>query len=330
MTHRPPAYLVFPAPADALAQIEAACAVERWSGPGMPTVDDLCRSLGESEGLFISTVNHVTEDVMAAAPRLRVISSFGVGFDHVDISAATRRRILVCNTPGVLTDAVADLTMCLIIMLARRIPEAQAFVREGRWLPGQGFGLGADVRGKTLGIIGFGRIGRAVADRARPFGMRVMFHDLIEEPGEGYRDCDCLPLDDVLREADFVSLHVNLTSTTTHHIGARELSLMKPTAYLINTARGPVVDQEALAKALEVGAIAGAALDVMEREPPDPDDPILSLPNALVLPHIGSATKETRRAMLDLAVENLLAGLRGDVPPAAVNPEVLTTRKSLA
>jgi lactate dehydrogenase-like 2-hydroxyacid dehydrogenase len=292
----------------------------------MPTRDDLCARLGASEGLFISTVNKIDEAVMSAAPRLRVISSFGVGFDHVDIAAATKRGIVVCNTPGVLTDAVADLTIALMIMLARRITDAQTFVREGNWRPGKGLGLGIDVRSKTLGIIGFGRIGRAVAERARPFGMRSIFHDVLQEAGESYADCDCVPLDQLLSQADFVSLHVNLTPETTHFVSTRELSLMKPSAYLINTARGPVVDQAALVDALTNGTIAGAALDVLEKEPPDPDDPILTLPNALVLPHIGSATKETRRAMLDLAVDNLLAAMRGDVPRAVVNPEVLANK----
>jgi glyoxylate reductase len=316
-------YVVFPAPDDALALIEAECAIERWPGPGMPTADDLCTNLGASEGLFISTVNRIDDTVMAAAPRLRVISSFGVGFDHIDIAAATKRGILVCNTPGVLTDAVADLTIALILMLARRIPEAETFVREGNWRPGRSLGLGIDVRGKTLGIVGFGRIGRAVAERARPFGMRAIFHDVFDQADESFADCACVPLDDLLGQSDFVSLHVNLTPETAHFISNRELALMKPGTYLINTARGPVVDQAALTAALRNGTIAGAALDVLEKEPPDPPDPILSLPNALVLPHIGSATKETRRAMLDLAVDNLLAGMRGDVPRAVVNPEVL-------
>jgi glyoxylate reductase len=288
----------------------------------MPTSTELCAKLDVADGLLVSTVNVIDDAVMEAAPRLRVISSFGVGFDHIDVAAATRRGIIVCNTPGVLTDAVADLTIALIIMLARRIPEAQEFVREGNWRHGKALGLGEDVRGKTLGIVGFGRIGRGVAERARPFGMRTMFHDVLQESGSAHADCTCVPFDVLLRESDFVTLHVNLTPETTHFISARELSLMKSSAYLINTARGPVVDQPALVEALRRGAIAGAALDVLEKEPPDPNDPILSLTNVVILPHIGSATKETRKAMLDLAVDNLLAGMRGDMPRAVVNPEV--------
>jgi lactate dehydrogenase-like 2-hydroxyacid dehydrogenase len=265
----------------------------------------------------------IDADVIAAAPQLRVISNFGVGFDNVDLAAATARGIIVCNTPGVLTNAVADLTMALVLSLARRLPEAERFVREGRWLPGARMDLGSDVEGKLLGVIGLGRIGQAVAARAQAFGIRVCFHDVLREPPAGAAYCVYNELDDLLREADYISLHVNLSDVTRHLIGERELGLMKPASYLINTSRGQVVDQAALTKALEGGQIGGAALDVFEREPLRLDDPLLSLPNVIVLPHIGSGTRETRAAMLDLAIDNLLAALRGDRPACVVNPEAL-------
>ncbi len=320
---RPLAFLALRVAPETLARIEAECRVERYEGASLPSKQDLLSALGEVEGLLGSAMLPIDAEVLASAPRLRVVSNFGVGFDNVDVAAATERGIVVCNTPGVLSDAVADLTMALVLSLARRLLEAERFVREGRWRPGQPMALGADVRGRTLGIVGLGRVGREVARRAHAFGMQVCFSDLFQEAGKEEGPLNYRELDDLLRESDFVTLHVNLTDETRGLIGARELGLMKPTAYLINTARGQIVDQAALVAALSEERIAGAALDVLEREPPAPDDPILQLPNVLVLPHIGSATTETRRAMLDLAVENLLVGLRGEAPPCVVNPEAL-------
>jgi glyoxylate reductase len=327
MAERPRVFVALRWPVEALARIDAECEMQRYEGPGgQAPKDALIAALGDVEGLLGSAQLPVDAEVLAA-PKLRVVSNFGVGFDNIDVAAATERGILVCNTPGVLTDAVADLTLGLVIDLARKVVEAERVVREGQWATaGRGI-MGNDLRGKTLGIVGFGRIGRAVAQRARAFGMRLCFHDVFEDPGDGFADCVYRPLDGLLREADFVTLHVNLTDETEKLIGARELALMKPAAYLINTARGPVVHQAALTEALREGRIAGAALDVLEREPPAPDDPILSLPNAIILPHIGSATRETRAAMLELAIDNLLAALRGETPKAVVNPEVLAARK---
>ncbi len=319
----PRAYLALRLSDEAMARIGAACRVERFEGRGQPSKEELRACLGEIDGLLGSTQLPVDAEVLASAPLLRVVSNFGVGYDNVDLAAATARGVLVCNTPGVLTDAVADLTLGLIVALARRLPDAARFVREGHWAPGRPLPeLGSDLRGKTLGIVGLGRIGRAVAQRAHGFGMRIVFHDVFRDPGEdGF--CEYRDFDDLLREADFVSLHVNLTDETKQLIGARELALMQPHAYLVNTARGQVVDQPALTEALREGRIAGAALDVLAQEPPAPDEPLLSLPNVIVLPHIGSATRETRRAMLDLAIENLLAALRGETPRCVANPEAL-------
>lgn len=308
---------------DALARIEVACTMARFEERGMPSKQQLLASVGEVEGLLGSAIMPIDAEVIAAAPRLRVISNFGVGFDNVDLIAATKRGIIVCNTPGVLTDAVADLTLGLIISLARRLPEAERFVREGNWGPGRTADLGSDLRDKTLGLIGLGRIGRAVATRARAFGMAISYHDQFHEPPPSVAFCRYRDLDDLLREADFVSLHVNLSEETKKLIGARELALMKPQAYLINTSRGQVLDQPALVDALLEKRIAGAALDVFEREPLGASEPILKLSNVILLPHVGSATRETRRAMLDLAIDNLLAALRGETPACVVNPEAL-------
>lgn len=324
---KPRVYLALRVPDQAAARIEAECSVSRYDGRGQPSKEELLAALGDIDGLLGSAQLPLDAQVLAAAPRLRVVSNFGVGYDNVDLEVATRRGVIVCNTPGVLTDAVADLTMAMVLSLARKLPEAERFVREGRWSPGRTAPLGTDLGGKTLGIVGLGRIGRAVAQRARCFGVAVCFYDQFRDPGEDAAFCAYRALDDLLRESDFVTLHVNLTDETRGLIGARELALMKPTAYLINTSRGQVVDQAALVEALRAGRIAGAALDVLEQEPPAPDDPILHLPNLLLLPHIGSATVETRLAMLELAIENLLAALRGETPPSVVNPEALARRK---
>lgn len=283
----------------------------------------LVRTLRDSDGLLCTSNVDVGFDVFEAAPRLRVVSNVAVGFNNVDVDEATRRGIVVCNTPGVLSDAVADYTMMLILQLMRRAPEHAAFARDGRWSGGATPTLGNDLAGKTLGVVGFGRIGRALAQRAAAFGMRVVFCDMLDSAGDGMPSCTRCELDMLLRESDIVSLHVNLTPATVRLIGSEQLALMKPTAYLVNTSRGGVVDQGALIEALRQGRIAGAALDVLETEPPAPADPALHAPNLLVMPHVGSATVETRRAMLELAIENLLAVLRGETPPACVNPDVL-------
>ncbi|HMO54664.1 MAG TPA: D-glycerate dehydrogenase [Tepidiformaceae bacterium] len=273
------------------------------------------------EGLLCPAPFPIDNELLDAAPNLRVIANFGVGFNNVDLEELDRRGIVCCNTPGVLSDAVADLTMGLILAAARHIVPSANYASSGAWAAREpGPPLGFDVAGKTLGLIGFGRIGRATAKRAFAFGMQVVAHDVVA-PQSG--DPELMPLDALLRQSDIVSIHVNLTPQTTHLISTRELSLMKRTAWIVNTARGPVIDQVALTKALREGVIAGAALDVLEVEPPDPGDPLLSLENAIVLPHLGSATVETRAAMLDLAVRNLCAVIEGRNPPECVNPASL-------
>lgn len=292
--------------------------------PAGYTPEAFTAALAESEGLLCSNQIPLGRDVLALAPRLRVISGFGVGYNNVDLDEATRHGIAVCNTPGVLSAAVADLTIGMIITASRGLIPNATFVREGGWAKREPApGLGWDLAGKTLGLIGFGRIGRAVAERARAFGMRVIYHDTFTDPGAGWDDCQYRTLDDLLRACDVLSLHVNLTNETHHLINARALGLMKASAWVINTSRGPVIDQNALTEALRTKQIAGAVLDVLEVEPPAADDLILAIENAVILPHIGSATVETRAAMLELAVANFVAAMGGQTPPECVNPEIL-------
>ena len=232
--------------------------------------------------------------------------------------------MVVCHTPGVLTAAVANLTVACIFSLALKLFEYEPYVRSGGWARREKApGLGMDIQGKTLGVIGFGRIGQEVTRRMQALGMKTLWYDLFQSAHPSAPHSQYRPLHELLAEADFVSVHTNLDKSSYHLIGAAELERMKPTAFLINTARGSLVDQAALTHALQTGQIAGAALDVLEKEPPDADDPIFHLPNVICFPHIGTATKETRRAMRELAVENLLAVLSGKRPPAPVNPEVL-------
>ena len=320
---RPRVYVALRLQPDARERIDTACDATFFEGKGTPTRDELMAGLANVEGVIGSNQLPMDAKVLASGPRLRVVSNFGVGFDNVDLDAATAAGVIVCNTPGVLTDAVADLTLGLILALARRLPEAERFVRDGGWGTRPGLALGTDVRGKTLGLIGLGRIGIAVAERAQAFGMSIVFHDVFSDPPAEASFCSYRELDGLLTEADFVSLHVDLRPETHHLISEREFGMMKSTAYLINTSRGPVVDQVALVAGLRSGELAGTALDVMEEEPLRRDDPLTALPNVILLPHIGSATVETRLAMRDLAIDNLLAALRGERPKAVVNPEVL-------
>ena len=257
---------------------------------------------------------------MDACPGLKVIANFGVGYNHIDLAAATARRIPVTNTPGVLTEATADLAFALILAASRRVVEADRYVREGRWQDVSfDLLLGRDVHAATLGIVGYGAIGRAVARRGHGFAMTVIHHSRTRRDDELSR---WVPFDELLGSADVVSVHTPLTVETRGLIGARELRLMKPSAVLVNTSRGPVVDQAALAAALAQGRIFAAGLDVAAIEPIPLDEPLLRLPNCIVLPHIGSASLATRSAMVDLAVDNILAGLAGDRLPHCANPQV--------
>ena len=293
-------------PFPALERLEAEHDVAVWPEPTPPPADALRAGAADADALLTMLTERVDAALLDAAPRLRAIANLAVGTDNIDLEAAVARGIPVGATPGVLTDATADLAFALLLALARRLSEGAREVREGRWAPWQpSHGLGADVSGATLGIVGRGRIGDAVARRAAGFGMAVL--DSSRASG--------LPLDELLARADFVSLHVPLTSATRHLIDARALARMQPSAFLINTARGGVVDQAALRAALHDGTIAGAALDVTDPEPLPADDPLLDAPNLLVVPHIGSATVRTRSRMADMAADNLLAALAGRPMP---------------
>lgn len=312
-------------PGGGLERLARVAEVEVWPEEDPPPADALRAAAARADGLLTLLTDRVDAALLDAAPSLRIVSNLAVGYDNVDVAAATARRVLVTNTPGVLTETVADLTFALILAFCRRLAEGERVVREGRWPPWRPtFLLGRDVHGAILGIIGLGAIGQAVARRARGFEMRVLYWSRHRKPeAETALGAEWAPLDDLLRRADIVSLHIALTPETRSLIGQRELRLMKPDALLVNTARGAVVDQEALTRALAERRIGGAALDVFEVEPLPPDDPLLALDNVLVTPHVGSATVETRVKMADLAVDNLLAFFRGQRPPCCVNPEVL-------
>jgi len=284
----------------------------------------LAESCREVEGLLVVGAR-VNEDVLRQAAKLRVVANCGVGYDNIDVAACTARRIVVTNTPGVLTETTADLAFALLLALARRVVEGDQYVRQGHWKQWTWHLLwGADVHHKTLGLYGFGRIGQAMARRGRGFSMRILYHARHRVAADVERQCEAeyVERETLLRESDFLSLHVPLTSETRHLIAARELGLMKPSAFLINTARGKVVDEEALVAALKARQIAGAGLDVFEKEP-HAHPALAQLANVVLAPHVGSATEETRFKMAMLAAENLVAALDGRRPPNPVNPEVM-------
>ncbi len=286
--------------------------------------EDVIPHIADAEGVLVSNMLKADAALFDAAPKLRVLSGVGVGYDNADVEEATSRGIAICNTPGVLSGAVADLTIASIIMLLRRLLAHVDYVRSGAWSRREpGPPLSHDVTGKVLGIVGYGRIGREVARRAQALGMETVFHDVFTEAPEGAPLSAYLPLDELLQRSDVVSIHVDLNPTTRHMFSAEQFKLMRPDAYLINTSRGPVVDQAALTEALKAGELAGAALDVFEVEPVPEDDEIYRLPNVIPFNHMATATEETRKAMRGLAVDNMLAVLRGEMPPAIVNPEVL-------
>src|SRR4051794_5111675 len=290
-------------PFPALDRLRGAHELDIWDGDLPPDSGTLRERLRAAQGLLSLVTDAVDAELLAACPELKAIANMAVGTDNIDLEAAAERGIPVGNTPDVLTDATADLAFALLLALARRIPQGAAQVREGRWRTWEpAADLGADLAGATLGIVGRGRIGDAVARRAEGFGMEV----LASSRRSG------VPLDEMLDRADVVSLHCPLTPETRHLIGDAALARMKPSALLVNTARGGVVDQAALRRALIEGEIAGAALDVTAPEPLPADDPLLEAPNLIVVPHVGSATVRTRAKMAEMAVENLLAALAGD------------------
>jgi len=304
--------------------LQQSCIVEYWTNPERPLREEVLRRLWDKDGLVCLLTEKVNEELLSAAPKLRIAANVAVGFDNIDTEACTRRGVVVTNTPGVLDETTADFAWTLVMAVARRLGEGESLARSGNW---QGWNLdqlvGTDVWGKTLGIVGFGRIGRAVARRASGFQMKVVYTDAVHAPreveaelGAEFREMNAL-----LAEADFVSVHVPLLPETRGLFDAPKFYRMKPTAFLINTSRGPVVDEAALVAALESGKIAGAGLDVYEHEPFV--HPGLKRPNVVLAPHIASASLETRTKMACMAAENVVAFFKGERPFNVLNPEVL-------
>ena len=294
---------------------------------GIPR-DELLQLVHGRDAIITMLTERVDAELLAAAgPRLRIVANHAVGFDNIDVAACTAAGVLATNTPDVLTETTADTAFALLMAAARRLGEGERLLRSrAPWIWGPLMMLGQDVHHKTIGIVGFGRIGQAVARRANGFGMRVRYSDAIELPPEVEAEtgAERRELDDLLAEADFVSIHVNLTPETRHLFDADAFRRMKPTAVLVNTSRGPVVDEAALADALEAGAIFAAGLDVFEREP-EVEERLLGLDNVVIIPHLGSATVDTRNAMGMLAVTNVFAALDGERPPTLLNPEAMLT-----
>jgi glyoxylate reductase len=317
-------YITKRLPAEGLKRVRSSCRVKMWGDEVGSPRRVLLREVREAEGLFCSIRESVDEELLNAASRLKVVSNLGVGYDNIDVAAATRRGIPVGNTPGVLTDTTADLAFGLLMAASRRIVEGDRRVRAGKWKYWDFAGfLGEDVHGATLGIVGMGKIGTAVALRAKGFGMKIIYHDVVRrEDLEGELGIEYAPLDELLADSDFVTIHTDLNQGTLHLMNAERIGLMKKTAILVNTSRGTIVDNMALYRALNKGTIRGAALDVTDPEPIPKNHPLLSLENVVVTPHIGSASTATRARMMELAVDNLLAGLKGDRLPHCVNPEV--------
>ncbi|MCC6943105.1 MAG: D-glycerate dehydrogenase [Thermomicrobiales bacterium] len=297
-----------------------------WPDDLPPDREALAALLHGCDGAIVLVTDPIGAELLDAEPQLRVLSQFAVGYDNIDLAAATARGVAVCNTPGVLTETTADLAWALLMASARRVVEGADYVRAGKWQTwGPTLLMGADVHHATLGIVGFGRIGKEVAKRGRGFDMRILAFDTMpDEKAAADLGIELVDLETLLRESDFVSLHCALTEETRHLIDAEALALMKPTAVLINAARGPVVDTDALVDALKTGAIAGAGLDVTDPEPIPADHPLVGLQNVVIVPHIASASIATRGKMAEMAAQNLLAVLRGERPAHIVNPDVLS------
>lgn len=327
---KPSVFVTRRIPEAGLARLREVCHVDLWEEPLPPPREVLHAKVPEVDALLSLLTDPVDAELMDAAPRLRVISNYAVGYNNIDIDAATERGIPVGNTPGVLTDATADMAFCLLIAASRRLVESERSIHDGRWKTWEPLGfIGADLSGATLGIVGMGRIGQALARRARGgWDMRILYHDVqTNEEAERELGAERVDFDRLLAESDFVSVHTVLDDETRGLFGVEAFRKMKPTAVFINTARGPIHDQAALARALADGEIMAAGLDVTDPEPIADDDPLLELPNAIVAPHIASATVKTRNAMAEIAADNVLRGLAGEPLRAWVNPDVADRRR---
>ena len=326
MAARPKVFVSRRIPEEGIQPIKDATDAQIWVDDLPPPRAELLKAVAGCDGVVTLLTDRVDDEFLdAAGPQLKVVSNYAVGFDNVDVPACTARGVAVGNTPGVLTETTADLAFALLMAAARRLPEGDRYVRAGKWKTwGPLLLLGADVHGATIGIVGFGRIGQAMARRARGFGMKVVYQDVhrADPAVEAEFEATSLALEELLPRSDFVTLHVNLTPQTKGLIDAEKLSWMKPSAVLVNTSRGPVIDHAALAEALTSGKLFAAALDVTDPEPIPPDDPLVGLENCLIVPHIASASRATRAKMAEMAAANLLAGVRGERIPTPVNPEV--------
>ena len=329
MAGKPRVFVTRIIPEAGLGRIRAECDAEVWSGPLPPPYDLIRQKVASCDGLVSLLTDRIDPAMLDAGPGLKVVSNYAVGFNNIDVKAATERGICVGNTPGVLTDATADMAFCLLIGAARRLVEGDRYSRSGAWKTWEPLGhLGQDLVGRTLGIVGMGRIGYALAKRCKGWDMRILYHDVYRsEKAEQDFAAQQVELDVLLHESDFVSVHTDLNDKTRGLFNATTFRKMKRTAVFINTARGPIMDQKALVEALKTGTIFAAGLDVTDPEPPAMDDPLLSLPNIIVAPHIASATVGTRNAMAEICAANLIAGLTGQKLPAWVNPEVEPTRR---
>jgi glyoxylate reductase len=324
LAQKPRVFVTRHLPGGALDFLARHAEVEWWPEDLPPPRNELLRRARTSEGLLTLLTDRIDEDLLDQAPTLLVVSNMATGFDNVDVAAASRANVLVTRTPGVLSETTAEFTMALIFAAARRVVEGDRQTRGGEWKTwGPEILLGQDLAGSTVGLVGMGGIGAEVARRARALGMRIVYYSRSRKMAlEQKYGMQFVELEELLRDSDFVSLHAPLTPETRHLINATTLSLMKNTAVLVNTARGPLVDQNALYAALIGGRIAGAALDVTDPEPIDPQDPLLRLPSVIVTPHIASASVATRSRMAMLATENLVQALNGRVPKHAVNRDI--------
>jgi glyoxylate reductase len=330
MAAKPKVFVTRLIPTAGLDRIRAACDAEIWTDPLPPPRDVLLSKVADCDGLVALLTDRIDGELLDAAPRLKVVSNYAVGFNNVDVPAATSRGVAVGNTPGVLTDATADMAFCLLIAAARCVVDGHLYAREGKWKTWEPMGhLGQDLVGRTLGVVGMGRIGYALAKRcARGWDMPVLYHDALRnERAETELGARSVDLETLLRTSDFVSVHTDLNATTKGMFNTARFKLMKPAAVFVNTSRGPVVVEHDLLEALRSGTIFAAGLDVTDPEPPAADSPLLRQPRLVVAPHIASATVGTRDAMASICAENLLAGLDGKPLPAWVNPDVASRRR---
>jgi glyoxylate reductase len=330
MTAKPKVFVTRILPDAGMKLIQEACDAEIWQDPLPPPYALIKQKVASCQGLASLLTDKIDPELLDAAPHLKVVSNFAVGFNNIDIPAATARGIAVGNTPGVLTDATADMALCLLVTAARRIVEGHRYTLSGKWKTWEPLGhLGQDLAGRTLGVVGMGRIGMAMAKRCRgAWDMKILYHDVNRHAeAESQLQAQHVPFDTLLEQSDFISIHTDLNEKTRGMFSKAQFKKMKRSAVLVNTARGPIVDPKALYEALKSGTIFAAGLDVTDPEPPAMDDPLLKLPNIVIAPHIASATIATRNQMAEICARNLIAGITGQKLPAWVNPEVENKRR---